>query len=159
VSDESKTKEQLLAELEALKKRLEELDGKPPASARPEAAAAPILATPISRRGAFTTWVAPVILSVPAVQTATMLATVLKPGVAQAQITRRPTMTPTLVGGRCLPAPTAAPTVAPTLGMASAPDSRPGQVAAVALGSARALSGAKLARARRSAPSCDPLAA
>lgn len=150
MSDDKKTREQLLAELEALNKELEQGD-------KPESAMAttPALSAPLSRR-ALSTWVAPVILSLP------VLGTVLKSGEAQAQVpgyygtddhpiialpTMMPTARPTLApaptraaaaptkAGRCIPVPTAA----PTLGMGAAPDCRPSPLSLIALGSARAL--------------------
>lgn len=162
MSDESKTHEQLLAEIAALKKQLAAEQQSQSAvtgtgaheAEEPKTASAPVFATPVTRRAAITSWVAPVILSVPAVQTAAVLATVLPPrkavaatrqptrvptaaptGVPTAIPTRAPTAAPTAaptVAGYCVPAPT----VAPTLGMASTPSARVAPPGIVALGSA-----------------------
>jgi hypothetical protein len=156
--DETKTKEELLAEIEALRAELERRgsdDGK-------RTPAAPIGSVSMTRRESIASWVAPVILSLP-VFAAGM---VLMPGKAHAAVTRAPTTkkaaptakptvaataaptaaptaaasaAPTVVG-RCIPAPT----VSPTLGMAAAPDAGVGAVRFVALGSARRAAGVQL---------------
>jgi hypothetical protein len=175
--NDTKTREQLLAEIEALQKQLGKRDGDQPEST----ASAPVFSGPITRRESLVSWVAPVILSLPVVQG---LGMVLKPGTAYAgsddsvplptfhaptfhapTITPRPAPTlhaptfhaptfhaPTLApptaaatsaptrAGRCI----VTPTVAPTLGMASAPDARPTPAGVIALGSARALSRARV---------------
>jgi hypothetical protein len=169
--DDTKTREELLAEIDALKAKLERQGseaGKPPA----EKLSAPVFSVPVTRRGALASWVAPVILSLP------VLGTVLMPGKAYAgddSIAALPTIRPTgkpiikptakpVIAPTAKPvaptakpsaAPTAAPSavptsvgrcipapvIAPTLGMGAAPDSRPSPAGFVALGSARAVSG------------------
>ena len=133
--DDTKTKEQLLAEIQALREQLDQQDAKAGKS------------VPATRRETLIRWVSPVILSLPV---ATAL---LKSGAAYAAVTRKPTKTPTQTptatpttlapiqsptkAGRCIPAPT----VSPTLGMGAAPDSGPSSGSRVALGLARALAG------------------
>ena len=149
MSESKKTKEQLLAEIEALKIQVAQTD-------KPDGATAtkPERSGHITRR-ALSAWVAPVIITLPA------LGTILKPGEARAYYgggtddppvislptvsptksptvapspTRAPVVTPTRTG-RCIVPP---PTVSPTLGMAAAPDCGPSAMGFIALGSARA---------------------
>jgi hypothetical protein len=169
--DDTKTREELLAEIDALKAKLER-QGSEASKPVAEKVPAPVLSVPVTRRGALASWVAPVILSLP------VLGTVLKPGVAYgvsddiiaalptirptgkpiAKPTAKPvapTAKPVAPTAKPIAAPTAAPsavptsvgrcipspTVAPTLGMGAAPDSRPSPAGVVALGAARAVSG------------------
>jgi hypothetical protein len=158
--DGSRTEEELLAEIEALKAELERRS-RDTDKRVPEGSAAPVFSVPITRRASLVSWVAPVILSLPVVQGVGML---LGSGTAHAAPvptkagrcivsptaspttapTAKPTAKPTIAvpttAKKSLPTfkPTAAPTVAPTLGMAAAPDSRPSPVGLMALGSARA---------------------
>lgn len=73
-ANDPKTREQLLAEIEALKQKLEQKDSAPEqsppkgasaAGASVAGASAPIFAAPTTRRQALVNWVAPVILSLP----------------------------------------------------------------------------------------------
>jgi hypothetical protein len=154
LSDGEKTKEQLLAEIEALKEKLDQQKRDQRNKPEPTTESTSILSARVTRR-ALSAWVAPVILSLPA------LGTVLKPGEAHAlpgdyygsddgvvpialptttptgSPTTAPTRAPTRAG-RCIPVPT----VAPTLGMGAAPDSSPSRMSYIALGSARALAAA-----------------
>jgi hypothetical protein len=85
LSDETKTREQLLAEIESLKRELEQRDAGSSKDAEKSASpaqTAPVFATPVTRRESLTAWVAPVILALPVVQG---LGMALKPGRAQAQ--------------------------------------------------------------------------
>jgi hypothetical protein len=142
--DDGKTREQLLAEIDALKAALERRAADPaPAKAAPETPAA---SASLTRRESLVGWVAPVILSMPVVQG---LALVAKPGTAYAQApttapttakkgkpTFKTTAKPTFVAptfiGRCV-----TPTVAPVLGVSAAPDTSPLPDGFVPLGSAR----------------------
>ena len=110
MADETKTTEQLIAEVEALKKQLEQPISAPvkPGSA---ADATPVVSTPRTRRGMLS-WITPVILS---------LGTVAKVGTARAASTDDfvevpiPTSSPSLSRtGHCVPIPTASPAAAPT---------------------------------------------
>ena len=112
-----KTREQLLAEIEALKTELEQR-GPDGGRAVSPASSSPAFSAPITRRESLVSWVAPVILALPVVQAVGM---VLKPGTAYAAATKSPTRapssTPTIapsatptIAGRCVVAPTAAPT-------------------------------------------------
>jgi hypothetical protein len=159
--DDSKTREELLAEIAALKAELEKRTAEA-GGPTPQTSAAPILSVPLTRRESMVSWIAPVILSLPVVQG---IGSLLAPGTAQAA------PAPTMVG-RCIVAPTAkagsptqaptraptavptkpkkgvptfSPTVSPTLGMAAAPDARPAIGGLIALGNARALCPARLA--------------
>ena len=161
MSDDPKTREQLLAEIETLKRELEQRDagaGKPGSAA--VHSSAPVFAVPVTRRESLTAWVAPVILALPVVQG---LGMVLKPGKAYAATLSPtpalptddspptddapvPVAVPTVAAtaaptraGRCIVAPTAAPVASPTLGAGAAPDSRPCPTGFVALGGARAV--------------------
>ncbi|MGA3121426.1 MAG: hypothetical protein ABSF69_11725 [Polyangiaceae bacterium] len=139
-----RTTEELIAEIEALKRELEDRDAKSD--------------TPFPRRD-LAKWIAPVVLSLPVVQVAAGLAVTLagaKEAAAQeggqcvpaptasptftptASPTFRPTASPTT--NRRSP-PTVRPTVAPVLGTASGPNCSSSPSGLVALGSARALSG------------------
>lgn len=83
--NETKTKEQLLAEIEALKKALDQRssDGGKSAAEEPNTGApAPVFSSSMNRRQALTNWVAPVILSLP---TAVGVGMLLKPETASAQ--------------------------------------------------------------------------
>lgn len=153
--DEKKTKEELLAEVDDLRRELA-ARGTGVGTEDEEAQSQPAFARPMTRRTALSTWVAPVILSIP-------LAAVSRPRAAQAQPptsvgptlpptfapTVRPTLPPTLVPTLAPTlAPTAFPTVAPTLAKAQAPVlSSAGAAAAVAaaagFGAARLVRGAK----------------
>jgi hypothetical protein len=110
--DDTKTKEELLAEIDALKAKLERQSseaGKPPS----EKLAAPVFSVPLTRRGALASWVAPVILSLP------VLGTVLKPGTAHAAFPEDDYIAPTAK-------PTAAPVVAvPTFKPSAKPTAKP----------------------------------
>ena len=115
--NDKKTREQLLAEIEALKDELEQrtADGGKPAGTGP---VAPVFSAPLTRRESLVKWVAPVILALPVVQAAGMI---LKPGTARGQVTTvaptsgkkaSPTAKPSLAptqSGRCVITPTAAP--------------------------------------------------
>jgi len=123
--NDAKTREQLLAEFEALKEELGQrsADGGKAAWAR---SSSPVFSAPITRRESLVSWVAPVILALPVVQAVGM---VLKPGTAHAAATKAPSPAPSVKktvapsatpsaaptqAGRCVVAPSAAPpTVAP----------------------------------------------
>jgi hypothetical protein len=107
--NDKKTREQLLAEVEALKEELERR-GSAGGKAALAGSVSPVFSAPITRRESLLTWVAPVILALPVVQAVGM---VLKPGTAQAAMTKAPSPRPSLApsrAGRCAVAPTAAPT-------------------------------------------------
>lgn len=140
-----KTKEDLLAEIAALKEQLAQRDravAKPvaegkavtedKATAEGAGSAAPVFAAPMTRRQSIVSWVAPVILSLPVVQ---VVGAVIKPGTAQAATDDSvvSTVAPTRAG-RCIIAPTAAaptakptakPTAAPTTLKKGAPTAKP----------------------------------
>jgi len=133
--NDTKTKEQLLEEIAALKEQLarrEALAGEPVAAASPAvdarapedelaAPSAPVFAAPMTRRQSIVSWVAPVILSLPVVQA---VGAVIKPGTAQAQVTddvfplpvptAKPTAKPTTAPTVKKAVPTAKPTAKPT---------------------------------------------
>ncbi len=160
----TKTREELLAEIEALSKEIAQR-GPDTAKTVAVAASTPVFSIPITRRESLVRWVAPVILSLPVVQVAGM---VLGSGTAHAvtddvgaplpsfRPTGKPTPKPSVKpsakptspptrAGRCIVAPTAtpptaAPAASPTLGLGAAPDSRAADAGFVALGSARAVS-------------------
>jgi len=129
--DDTKTKEELLAEIDALKAKLERQSseaGKPPS----EKLAAPVFSVPLTRRGALASWVAPVILSLP------VLGTVLKPGTAHAVFpeddyiapTAKPVGSPTLQPsakptGKPVIKPTAKPSASPTAKPSASPTAAP----------------------------------
>jgi hypothetical protein len=80
--DEQKTKQELLAELEGLRRRLAAAE--PANDAEDEGGSSqPAFTRPITRRTALSNWVAPVILAIP-------LAAASRPRVAQAQPPTRP---------------------------------------------------------------------
>ncbi len=141
---DKKTKEQLLAELEELKRKLEQHDAaesSEPAHAQAADAKPDEPAADPSRRDALKKmWVAPVVLSLPMAQLAAGLGTILKPGTALAYYggagddhsvinlptlapTRAPTAPPTAAPPT--PAPTAPPTRAPTAPPTRAPTAHP----------------------------------
>lgn len=143
-SKDTRTKEQLLAEIEALRDQLAARGsnvGKPVSGGSTE----PIFSVPITRRELFgralVSWVSPVILSVPVGVTA-----LITPGTAQALATRSPTAKPK-----------AAPTSMPTMSVAptAVPVPGPGVIGLAALGSALAASGAKLLMDRMGASDAD----
>ncbi len=111
--DESKTKAQLIAEIEELRRQLAERDDAAHADGDP-ARSQPALARPITRRTTLTSWVAPVILSVP-------FGAMIRPGTARAG-TSFPTMFPTQVPTQF---PTAVPTSFPTAFPTSFPTAFP----------------------------------
>lgn len=137
--DDTKTREELLAEIDALKAKLER-QGSEAGKPLSEKLSAPVFSVPLTRRGALASWVAPVILSLP------VLGTVLRPGTAYAadgnddttppnptaqpvasptsqpvaNPTAVPSATPTSVG-RCIANPTAKPTAKPTVKPSVAP--------------------------------------
>jgi hypothetical protein len=122
--DDTKTREELLAEIDALKAKLERQSseaGKPPS----EKLAAPVFSVPVTRRGALASWVAPVILSLP------VLGTVLKPGTAHAVFPQddyiAPTATPTAAPVVAVPTakPTFKPSIAPTTVKKASPTAKP----------------------------------
>jgi hypothetical protein len=142
--DDSKTKDELLAEIEALKGELRRLSGEAGATAAagdpsPSGAEAPVLASRVTRRESLVGWVTPVILSMPVVQGVGMVAW---PGTAEADrciaaptaaptagATAKPTAVPTplptvMKKAKPTASPTSSPTVSPTLGLASVPDRR-----------------------------------
>ncbi len=136
MTEGKRTIEELIAEIEALKRQLEDRDAKSD--------------TPFSRRD-LAKWIAPVVLTLPVVQVAAGLSVTLagaKEAAAQeggqcvpaptASPTFKPTASPTTTKK---PAPTFKPTVAPVLGTASGPNCSPSPSGLVVLGSARALSG------------------
>lgn len=102
--NDTKTKEQLLAEIAALKSELAARASEP-ARGEPGASVHPVASVPMTRREAIVNWIAPVILSVP------VLGAALKPGTAEA--------------GRCVVAPTAVPTAAPTAAATAMPSAAP----------------------------------
>lgn len=153
--NDTKTREQLLAELAALKEQLDERQTAGPSPG----ASTPVFSAPLTRRQSMVSWVAPVILSLPILQG---VGAILKPGTAHAAdsdtddspiVVAVPTARPTVGAAAPTVSPTAGrtvgptragrcvvpPTVAPTLGMAAAPDARPSLVGFLALGSARAV--------------------
>lgn len=151
-SSETKTTEQLLAEIKALKEQLA-ARGSDSDNSVSRGSSQPIFSVPITRRHvlqqSLVGWISPVILSVP-------LATVLltKPGTAYAAtriptMSRRPTMTPTLAP------PTAAPTFATTVAPTAVPIPGPGLIGIAALGSALAAAGSKLVMDRMGAAGAD----
>lgn len=129
---DTKTKDQLLAEIAALKEQLARRDAvtSPPDSKAvaeasvTKASAAPVFAAPMTRRESIVSWVAPVILSLPVLAAGS----VLKPGTAHAvtddslppvptaKPTAKPTAAPTTLKKTAVPTakPTAKPTAAPT---------------------------------------------
>jgi hypothetical protein len=165
--DDTKTREQLLAEIDALKAELARRERDPGQRAL-DPSSAPVFSVPITRRESLVSWVAPVILSLPVMQGAGL---VFGTGTARAAAvptiagrcivsptatpsasptappTARPTFTPTTTKPKANPTlkPTVTPTVAPTLGMAAAPDSRPSLVGLIPLGSARTMCRARIA--------------
>lgn len=111
-----KTREELIAEIEALKAELER-QGSDAGKLTSGASSSPVFSAPITRRESLVTWVAPVILALPVVQAVGM---VLKPGTARAARSApsfKPTVAPSAPpsatptqAGRCVVAPSAAPT-------------------------------------------------
>jgi len=151
--NDTKTKEQLLAEIAALKEQLarrEALAGEASAAASPPleskatedklaAPSAPVFAAPMTRRQSIVSWVAPVILSLPVVQA---VGAVIKPGTAQAQVTddlvplpvptAKPTATPTAAPTIKKAVPTAKPTAKPTAAPTAKPTAAPTAAATIA---------------------------
>ncbi len=111
--DEKKTKSQLLAELEEVRRQLEERSA---AADADEAPLQPVFAAPMTRRTALSTWVAPVILSIP-------FGAMARPRTAQGQPVA-PTLMPT-IGVPALPTEAPTPTRAPTLPPTSFPTAFP----------------------------------
>ena len=135
MSESKKTKEQLLAEIEALKIQVAQTDKPDGATAtKPERSGhitRPALGT-ILKPGEARAYYGggtddPPVISLPTVSPTK------SPTVAPSP-TRAPVVTPTRTG-RCIVPP---PTVSPTLGMAAAPDCGPSAMGFIALGSARA---------------------
>lgn len=123
--DKDKSKKQLLAEIDELRRQLAERDD----SEHSESAASqPAFATPMTRRTALSTWVAPVILSIPfGAATRARTAHGQVPPTAPPTV-MAPTMRPTLSAPTMAPtpmAPTMAPTLAPTMAPTLAPTSAP----------------------------------
>lgn len=139
-STDTRSKEQLLAEIEALKEQLATrgADANKPVAGASSEPIFSVPSAPMTRRAALTSWVAPVILS------ASVAGIAMKPGTAHAAVTRVPTRLPTR-------APTRAPTVAPT----AVPIPGPGVVGLAALGAAMAVAGAKLLKDRMDASDAD----
>jgi len=154
-SNETKTKAQLLAEIEALRKQLAAGDDAKHASGE---SSAPSFSRPITRREALANWIAPVILSVPVVAA-------MRSGTAQAQgapvptvgpvpSTSAPTVFPTSLGAPTMQ-PTAAPTVSPTATPKPQPVPGLGIAGIAVLGGALAVAGAKLLKVRADASDAD----
>jgi len=106
-NDENKTREQLLAELDELRRQLE---GRDEASDREGPPSQPALARPITRRTALSTWVAPVILSIPLAA-----ASRTRTAWAQGPVLPTPMVPPTPRPVLPTPMPALPPTVFPTL--------------------------------------------
>jgi hypothetical protein len=117
--DGNKTKSQLLAEIEELRSQLAARQEAVSADAN-EAPLQPVLAAPMTRRTALSTWVAPVILSIP-------FGVMARPRTAQAlPAPALPTVPPTVPPTGGTPAlPTSAPTMIPTPIPTSIPTSFP----------------------------------
>ncbi len=109
---DKKSREQLLAEIEALRQQLAAREAQGDKHS-PGASSSPSLSRPITRREALTQWVAPVILSVPIVAA-------LHSETARGQVP--PTAPPTPSPPSPSP-PTGAPTLAPTLAPTPSPPS------------------------------------
>lgn len=132
MAEETKTKQQLIAELGALKRELElsRAGRNPPASTGDEV---PFVLAPKTRRGLLS-WAAPVLLS---------LGTALTPGSARAASTDD-FVAPVPRKGRCIPTPeasatpdpTESPTTAATLATDVTPDAPPESTDSVPLASA-----------------------
>jgi hypothetical protein len=158
---DKKSREQLLAEIEALRQQLAASEAQGDKHS-PGDSSSPSLSRPITRREALTAWVAPVILSVPIVAA-------LHSETARGQVpptapptpsppspsppTGAPTLAPTLAPTPSPPTPsppTGAPTLAPTLAPTMASVAVPGiGLAGIAvLGGALAAAGAKLLKDR-----------
>lgn len=153
---DKKSREQLLAEIEALRQQLAASEAQGDKRS-PGASSEPSLSRPITRREALTAWVAPVILSVPIVAA-------LHSETARGQVpptapptpsppTGAPTLAPTLAPTPSPPTPsppTGAPTLTPTLAPTMASVAVPGiGLAGIAvLGGALAAAGAKLLKDR-----------
>ena len=178
MSDQKKTKRQLIAELESLRRQLASREGDA-GEGHDETASEPSLTRPMTRRTALTNWIAPVILSIP-------VAGAVRPGKAWAQLetaaptelitpdpaTASPTEDPTTSPPTQAPvasptssptqAPIASPTTSPTQAPVAFPTAAP-TVAAIpivgpgglgVLGGALAVAGAKLLKDRKK-PSTD----
>ena len=155
--NDAKTKAQLLAEIEALRKQLAARD-KDGAGQPVEASTEPSLSRPMTRREAIGRWIAPVILSVP-------VTAAMRPGTAQAQVppTGEPTQAPSPPTQAPSPPtqapspPTQVPTQVPTQAPTRAAQEIPGigLAGAAALGGALAAMGAKLLKDRTDAPGDD----
>lgn len=126
-SNDTRTTEQLLAEIEALREQLtaQSAAAKPPASRAPSE---PIFSVPMTRREALAGWIAPVVLSM------TVAGLAMKPIPAHAAVTSLPT-----AGGK-KGVPTRLPTAVPIPAL--------GVVGLAALGGALAAAGAKLLKDR-----------
>jgi len=161
-SKETKTKAQLLAEIEALRKQLAAGDGGKSASGE---SSAPSFSRPITRREALANWIAPVILSVPvvaAMRSGTAQAAAVAPTQGPVPSTSFPSSFPSPS-----PAPTVAPTAAPTVSPTAAPTKAPiaapepqavpglGIAGIAVLGGALAVAGAKLLKDRADASDAD----
>lgn len=121
-SHDTRTKEQLLAEIEALREQLT-ARGSAANPLVPRKMSEPIFSVPLSRREALVGWIAPVVLSM------TVAAVAMKPIPARAQATS---------------APTAKKKVAPTQTPTAVPIPVLGVVGLAALGGALAVVGSKL---------------
>lgn len=164
---DKKSREQLLAEIEALRQQLAAREAQGDKHS-PGDSSSPSLSRPITRREALTAWVAPVILSVPIVaalhsETARGQPAPPSPSPPTAPPTPSPpspspptgapTLAPTLAPTPSPPTPsppTGAPTLAPTLAPTMASVAVPGiGLAGIAvLGGALAAAGAKLLKDR-----------
>ena len=167
--DGNKTKSQLLAEIEELRSQLAERQDAVGADAD-EAPLQPVFAAPMTRRTALSTWVAPVILSIPfgvmarprtaqalpAPALPTVPPTVPPTGGTPALPTSAPTMIPTSIPTSIPTAfPTAFPTSFPTSFPTAAPTETPDAAATAAAGSATqtaAAAATQTARAGIAAP-------
>lgn len=129
-SDDTRSKEQLLAEIEALKEQLT-AQGTAVNSPTSGKSSEPIFSSPMTRREALVGWIAPVVLSMSVVTAA------VKPVTAYAA-TRVPTRA----------APTRTPTMAGTTAPTAVPIPALGVVGLAALGGALAVTGAKLLKNR-----------
>ncbi len=134
--DNDKSKKQLLAEIEELRRQLA---GRDDSEHGVSAASQPALTRPITRRTALSTWVAPVILSIP-------FGAAIGARTAHGQVppTMPPTMAPMMEPTMMAPTRAPAPTMAP---MVKAPALTAGGLAALSAG----LAGVGAAAVRRRA--------
>jgi len=152
-SDDTKTKKELLAEIEALKQQLAAKNAGAGEDTSGESRE-PSFSRPITRREALKNWIAPVVLSVPITAALSTEKVHAQAAPAPEPAPAPPTSAPTLEPPTQAP-PTSAPTLEPPTRAPQPAEARAvpglGAAGAVALGGALAAAGAKMLKDKKKA--------